>query len=120
MASPLSDGPFGGKRRCARSCGGMIFRLGGHDREPPESRGLYNSDWRSLCPMLPDIARNRQSPGGSTFQCLHAGHLVDRDRADVLLRRGGRVLIDGADVGALGLELRVRLGREPTAHAMRL
>ena len=56
----------------------------------------------------------------SALQRLHAGHLVDRDGADVLLRRRGCVVVDGADISALALELRIRLGREPAAHAMRL
>jgi hypothetical protein len=64
------------------------------------------------------LARLHRQICGGALQRLYAGHLIDRDRADVLLRRRGRLVVDGADIAALGLELRIRLGREPTAHAM--
>ena len=51
---------------------------------------------------------------------LHPGHFVDRHRTYRRIGRGGGLLIDRADLGALGLELRIGLGREPKPHAMRL
>ena len=67
-----------------------------------------------------DLARLDRQVRGGALQRLHAGHFVDRHRANVLLRRRGRLMIERTDLGAFALELRVRLGREPAAHAMRL
>ena len=66
-----------------------------------------------------DLARLDRQVRGGALQRLHAGHFVDRHRANVLLRRRGRLMIEGANLGAFALELRVRLGREPAAHEMR-
>ena len=54
-ASPPSGGSFGLRRPCARSYGGMIFRLGGREHEPPKNRGLFSSVRPSLCltPLTP-------------------------------------------------------------------
>ena len=65
-----------------------------------------------------DLARLDQQVGGGALQRLHAGHFVDRHRADVLLRSRRRLMIERANLGAFALELRVRLGREPAAHEM--
>ena len=54
----------------------------------------------------------------STFQCLHAAHLVDRHRADALFRGFGRRQVDRADVGAFRVELRIWLGRQPSPYAV--
>jgi len=54
------------------------------------------------------------------LQGLHAGHLVDRDGKDALFGRLRGLQVGLADVGAFGLELGIRLGREPTPHAMGL
>src|SRR3954465_8383600 len=52
-ASPPSGGSFGPRRPAARSYGGMIFRLGGREHEPPKNRDLFSSVRRSLCPTPP-------------------------------------------------------------------
>ena len=46
----------------ARSYGGMIFRLGGREHEPPKNRGLFSSVRPSLCLTPPNTLPNRQSP----------------------------------------------------------
>jgi len=75
-------------------------------------------DILELAPL--DMPRLHRQGRGGTLQRLNAGHLVDRHGVHVLL--GGRRcrLVDGADIGALGVEFRVRLGRQPIAVAMRL
>jgi len=65
-----------------------------------------------------DIAWAHRQVRGGTLQRLHAGHLVDRHRADVLLRRRGGILVDRAHIGALRLERNIRPGRQPATHAM--
>ena len=67
-----------------------------------------------------DLARLNWQVRGGALQRLHAGHFVDRHRANVLLRRRGRLMIERANLGAFALELRVRRGREPAAYEMRL
>ena len=66
-----------------------------------------------------DLARQHGQVRGDALLGLHAGHFVDRHRADILFGRRRRVLVDRADVGALAFELRVGLGREPSANQMR-
>src|SRR3954453_17933918 len=58
-ASPPSGGSFGPRRPCARSYGGMIFRLGGREHEPPKNPGLFSSVRWSLCPTPPNTLPNR-------------------------------------------------------------
>jgi hypothetical protein len=67
-----------------------------------------------------DIAWPHRQVWRGALQRLHAGHLVDRYRAHVLPRRRNGVMVDRADVGALGFELGIRFRRQPAAHAMRL
>ena len=66
-----------------------------------------------------DLARPHGQTGGRPLERLNAGHLVDRHRA-----HRWRVLqgtpIDRADIGAFGLEFRVRPGRQPRAQQMGL
>ena len=71
-----------------------------------------------LAPLDPTGAHRQVQ--GDALQRLDAGSLIDRHRADLLLGSGRRVPIDRADLGALGLELRVGLGVEPHANPMRL
>lgn len=55
------------------------------------------------------------------LQRLHPGQLVDRHRARRRLDRGGGgLLVDRADLGAFGLDVRIGLGREPKPYPMRL
>jgi hypothetical protein len=67
-----------------------------------------------------DLAGLHGQARRGALQGLHAAHLVDRDGADALSRRFGRLQIDRADVGAFALEFRIGLGREPASHAMGL
>ena len=62
---------------------------------------------------------HRQARRGA-FQRLDTGHLVDRDGLHTLFRGGGGRLIHRADIGALGVEVGIRLRRQPVAVAMRL
>ena len=75
-------------------------------------------DILELTPL--DMSRLHRQGRSGALQRLNAGHFVDRHGVHVLL--GGRRcrLVDGADIGALGVEFRVRLGRQPIAVAMRL
>jgi len=52
-----------------------------------------------------DLARLNRQVGGGALQRLHAGHFVDRHRANVLPRRRGRLVIERANLGAFALEL---------------
>jgi hypothetical protein len=62
----------------------------------------------------------RQVRGGA-FQRLDAGHLVDRNSLHALPGGGGRGrLIHRADVGALAVEVRIRLRGQPVTVAVRL
>jgi hypothetical protein len=54
------------------------------------------------------------------LQRLNTGHLVDRNGLPALFGGGAGGLIDRADVGALGVELGIRLRRQPVTVAMRL
>ena len=75
-------------------------------------------DILELAPLdMPGLHRQGQ---GGTLQRLNAGHFVDRHGVHVLLGGGRRRLVDRADVGALGVEFGIRLGRQPIAAAMRL
>ena len=67
-----------------------------------------------------DIARPHRQVRGGALKRLHAGHFVDRHRANVLLRCRDGLLVDRADIGAFRVELGIGRGRQPAAHAMRL
>ena len=67
-----------------------------------------------------DVSGLHRQAWGGPFQRLDTGHLVDRDGLHALLGGGGGRLIDRADVGALGVEVGIRLGRQPVTVAMRL
>jgi hypothetical protein len=67
-----------------------------------------------------DLARLHRQARRGPFQGLHAAHLVDRHRADALLRHLRRLQVNRADVGGFRLELRIGLGREPAPYAVRL
>lgn len=62
---------------------------------------------------------HRQARGG-TFQRLDAGHLVDRNGLHTLLCGGGGRLIHRADIGALRVEVGIRLSCQPVTIEMRL
>ena len=75
-------------------------------------------DILELMPL--DMSRLHREGRGSTLQRPDAGHFVDRHGVRVLLGGGRRRLVDRANVGAFGIEFRIRLGRQPIAAAMRL
>jgi hypothetical protein len=52
---------------------------------------------------------------GRALQRLNTGHLVDRDGPHTLLRDAGSELIYRTDIGALGVKVGIRLGRQPVA-----
>ncbi len=58
--------------------------------------------------------------GGGALQRLNAGHLIDGNSADALRSRRGRFEIGGANAGAFGFEIRVRLWGQPIADTMGL
>jgi hypothetical protein len=66
-------------------------------------------DILELAPL--DMSRLHRQARGGTFQRLDAGHFVDRNSLHVLLGGGGGGLIHRADIGALGVEVRIGLGR---------
>ena len=67
-----------------------------------------------------DMSRLHRQARRGTLQRLNAGHFVDRHSVHVLLGGGRGRLVDRADIGALGVEFGIRLGRQPVAAAMRL
>jgi hypothetical protein len=67
-----------------------------------------------------DVSRLHRQARRSMFQRLNTGHFVDRDGLHARLGNGGCRLIQPADIGALGVEVGIRLGRQPVAVAMRL
>src|SRR5476649_2336064 len=67
-----------------------------------------------------DVSRLHWQARRSPFQRLDASHLVDRDGLYVALGGGGGGLIHRADIGALGVEVGIRLRRQPVTVAMRL
>ena len=66
-----------------------------------------------------DLARLHRQGGGQVLQGLDAGHLIDRERAHPR-RIAQRPAVDLADVPALGMKVRIGLGRQPDPQAMRL
>ncbi len=66
-----------------------------------------------------DLARLHRQAGGQALQGLDAGHLIDRERAHPR-RIAQRLAVDLADVPALGMKVRIGLGRQPDPQAMRL
>jgi hypothetical protein len=62
---------------------------------------------------------HRQTWGG-TFKRLDTGHLIDRNGLRALFGGGRRRLINSAEIGALGVELGIRLGGQPVTIEMRL
>ena len=67
-----------------------------------------------------DMPRLHRQGRGGALERLNAGHLVDRHGVHILFGGSPRRLVDGADVGALGVEFGVRLRRQPITAAMRL
>jgi hypothetical protein len=67
-----------------------------------------------------DLAGPHRPRRSDPLQGLKAGRLIDRDRADPGLYRHRRSLIQGTDLSALDLELRIGLGREPHPDPVRL
>jgi hypothetical protein len=67
-----------------------------------------------------NVSRLHRQVRRGPFQRLDAGHLVDRDGLHALLGGGGGCLIHRADVGALGVEVGVRLAGQPVTVEMRL
>ena len=67
-----------------------------------------------------DVAGLHRQAWGGAFQRLNTSHLVDRNGLHALFGGGGGGLIHRADVGALRVELGIRLGRQPVTVAMRL
>src|SRR4051794_34929421 len=83
---------------------------------------------RSGLGAMPDILElppldvpglHRQALGGP-FQGLDPRHLVDRDGLHTLPGGGGGGLIHRADLGALPIEIGIRLRGQPVTVAMRL
>jgi hypothetical protein len=92
--------------------------LAGGDVERADQGFRAMPDVLELPPL--DVSRlHRQALGGS-FQGLDAGHLVDRDGLHALLGGGGGRLIHRADIGALRVEVGIRLGCQPVTVAVRL
>ena len=67
-----------------------------------------------------DQARLERQRRGCALERLDAGHLVDRDGANPVVRSLPRTGVGRADVGALVIEPLIRLGRQPIPDAMRL
>jgi hypothetical protein len=67
-----------------------------------------------------DVAGLHRQAWGGAFQRLDTGHLVNRNSLAALFGGGGGGLIYRADVGALRVELGIRLGGQPVTVAMRL
>jgi hypothetical protein len=55
-----------------------------------------------------------------TLQRLNTGHLIDRNGLHTLFRGAGGDLIHRTDIGALGVKVGIRLGRQPIAATVRL
>ena len=66
-----------------------------------------------------DLARLHRQAGGQALQGLDAGHFIDRERAHPRRIAQGPA-VDLADVPALGMKVRIGLGRQPDPQAMRL
>ena len=67
-----------------------------------------------------DVSRLHRQAWRGAFQRLDTGHFVDRDSLHTLLGGSGGRLIHCADIGALRVELGIRLGRQPVTVAVRL
>ena len=107
----------GGEVGFGAGVGDAAADLAGGDVEMGDQRLRTMADVFELAPF--DLAGPDRQGGCDALERLDAGHLVDRDRAHRLLGFDGAA-IDAAYIDALGLEVRVGLGREPGAHAMRL
>src|SRR5215471_6415440 len=92
-------------------------RAGG-DIEGRDQRLRAMPDILELAPF--NMSRLHRQARRGALQGLDAGHLVDRDGPHALLCSGRSRLIDRADVGALGVEVGVRLRRQPVTAEMRL
>ena len=91
--------------------------LAGDDVEVGDERLRPMADIFELAPL--DPARPHGQRGGDAFERLDAGHLVDRHRPHRLAGFHGAA-VDAAHIEALALKIRIGLGREPGADAMRL
>ena len=67
-----------------------------------------------------DVSRLHRQARRGAFQSLDTGHFVDRDSLHTLLGGGGGRLIHCADIGALRVEVGIRLGRQSVTVAVRL
>ncbi len=65
-----------------------------------------------------DVSRLQRQARSRAFQRLDTGHLVNRNGLHALLGGGWRRLIHRAVIGALGVEFRVRLRRQPVTIEM--
>ena len=67
-----------------------------------------------------DVSRLHRQARRGAFQRLDTGHFVDRDSLHTLFGGGGGCLVHRADIGALRVEVGIRLGRQPVTVAVRL
>jgi hypothetical protein len=67
-----------------------------------------------------DVTRLHWQARRGAFQRLDTGHFIDRDSLHTLRSGGGGRLIHCADIGALRVEVGIRLGRQPVTVAVRL
>jgi hypothetical protein len=67
-----------------------------------------------------DVPGLHRQAGRSALQRLNTGHLVDRNSLHALFGGVGGGLIHRADIGALGVELGIRLRRQPVTATVRL
>ena len=89
------------------------------DRAQDRSGGHIEGGDQGLCAVSPvfefvsfHLARSHGQVGGHPLKRLDAGHFVNRYRAH-RPRIFQRPTVNRADIGAFGLEIRIRFGRQP-------
>ena len=92
--------------------------LGLHKIESTDQRLRAMADVLEL--LMFDTARAHGQGGGRAFQCLNAGHLVDRQRLDAGAGPLESEAVRLADIVAFLIKALIVLGRQPAAYPMRL